>query len=47
MRVEIPCRKRKLVAQLIDPDRAGEAALALAVRYAAEAGWTFSWLAEA
>ncbi len=38
MRVEIPCRKRKLVAQLIDPDRAGEAALALAVRYAAEAG---------
>ena len=38
MRVEIPCRKRKLVAQLIDPDRAGEAALALAVRYSAEAG---------
>ena len=38
MRVEIPCRKRKLVAQLIDPDRAGEAALELAVRYAAEAG---------
>ena len=38
MRVDIPWRKRKLVAQLIDPDRAGEEALSVAVRYAAESG---------
>jgi len=38
MKVDIPWRKRKLVAQLIDPDRAGEEALSLAVCYAAEAG---------
>ena len=38
MKVEIPWRKRKLVAQLIDPDRAGEEALVTAARYASEAG---------
>ena len=38
MKVEIPWRKRKLVAQLIDPDRAGEEALVIAARYASEAG---------
>jgi len=38
MKVEIPWRKRKLVAQLIDPDRAGEDALVTAARYASDAG---------
>lgn len=38
MKVEIPWRKRKLVAQLIDPDRAGEEMLGTAARYASEAG---------
>jgi putative glycerol-1-phosphate prenyltransferase len=38
MKVEIPWRKRKLVAQLIDPDRAGEEALVTAARYASESG---------
>ncbi len=38
MRVDIPWRKRKLVARLIDPDRAGDEELAVAVRLAAEAG---------
>ncbi len=38
MKVEIPWRKRKLVAQLIDPDRAGEEALVTASRYASAAG---------
>lgn len=37
MRVDIPCRKRKVVAQLIDPDRAGEASLVMTARNAAEA----------
>jgi len=37
MKVEIPARKRKLVAQLIDPDRAGEEWLAATTRSAAEA----------
>lgn len=38
MKVEIPWKKRKLVAQLIDPDRAGEETLVTAVRLAEEAG---------
>jgi putative glycerol-1-phosphate prenyltransferase len=38
MKVEIPWRKRKLVAQLIDPDRAGEEVLVTAARYASGAG---------
>ncbi len=38
MKTEIPWKKRKLVTQLIDPDRAGEESLALAVRYAEKAG---------
>lgn len=37
MRVEIPCRKRKVVAQLIDPDRAGDESLDIAARHAVEA----------
>jgi phosphoglycerol geranylgeranyltransferase len=37
MKVDIPCRKRKAVAQLIDPDRAGEESLVITVRHAAEA----------
>lgn len=41
MKIEIPWRKRKLVAQLIDPDRAGEEMLATAVRYASGAGIDF------
>ena len=38
MIVEIPWKKRKLVAQLIDPDRAGEETLVNAARFADEAG---------
>jgi putative glycerol-1-phosphate prenyltransferase len=38
MKVEIPWRKRKLGAQLIDPDRAGEEVLVNAARYASDAG---------
>ncbi len=38
MKVEIPWKKRKLVVQLIDPDRAGEEEVATAVRLAEEAG---------
>lgn len=38
MKVEIPWRKRKLVAQLIDPDRAGEDVLVTAAQYGGEAG---------
>lgn len=38
MKVEIPWRKRKLVAQLIDPDRAGEEMLVTASRLGGEAG---------
>ncbi len=38
MIVEIPWKKRKLVAQLIDPDRAGEETLVNAARLADEAG---------
>ena len=38
MKVEIPWKKRKLVAQLIDPDRAGEETLVNAARLADEAG---------
>lgn len=41
MKVEIPWKKRKLVAQLIDPDRAGEEMLVTAVRYASDAGVDF------
>ena len=37
MKVEIPCRRKKMVAQLIDPDRADEEALVTAVGYAVEA----------
>lgn len=37
MRVEIPCRERKVVAQLIDPDRAGDGSLEITARHAAEA----------
>jgi putative glycerol-1-phosphate prenyltransferase len=37
MRVEIPCRKRKVVAQLIDPDRAGDDTLEAVALHAAEA----------
>ncbi|MBE0679967.1 MAG: phosphoglycerol geranylgeranyltransferase [Bacteroidales bacterium] len=37
MRVDIPCRKRKVVAQLIDPDRAGDESLVMTARHAAEA----------
>jgi len=36
MKVEIPGRKRKIVAQLIDPDRAGEEWLAVTTRQATE-----------
>jgi putative glycerol-1-phosphate prenyltransferase len=38
MRVDIPWRDRKVVAQLIDPDRAGEETLVAAAGHAAEAG---------
>jgi putative glycerol-1-phosphate prenyltransferase len=38
MKVDIPWRKRKLVAQLVDPDRADEEFLALASRNAGKAG---------
>ena len=38
MIVEIPWKKRKLVAQQIDPDRAGEETLVNAARFADEAG---------
>ncbi len=38
MRVDIPWRERKVVAQLIDPDRDGEETLAAAAGHAAEAG---------
>ncbi len=38
MIVEIPWKKKKLVAQLIDPDRAGEETLVNAARFADEAG---------
>lgn len=34
MRVDIPCRKRKVVAQLIDPDRADDGSLVIAARHA-------------
>jgi len=37
MKVDFPGRKRKAVAQLIDPDRAGDEALVVAARHAAEA----------
>ncbi len=37
MKVEISCRRKKMVAQLIDPDRADEEALVTTVGYAAEA----------
>ncbi len=37
MRVDIPCRKRKVVAQLIDPDRAGDESLEITARLAVEA----------
>jgi putative glycerol-1-phosphate prenyltransferase len=36
MKVEIPNRKRKMVAQLIDPDKSGDELLVAAVRYASE-----------
>lgn len=38
MKAEIPWHHRRLVAQLIDPDEAGEERLILTARYAAEAG---------
>ncbi len=38
MRVDIPWRKRKVVAQLIDPDMAGDESLVMTARYASEAG---------
>lgn len=38
MKVKIPWSDRKAVAQLIDPDRAGEETLAAVAGYAAEAG---------
>ena len=38
MMVDIPWKKRKLIARLIDPDHAGEEALVTAVRLADEAG---------
>lgn len=38
MRVDIPWRERKVVAQLIDPDRAGEGTLMAVAGHAAEAG---------
>lgn len=38
MKAEIPWKKRKLVAQLIDPDRAGGDSLATSVMYAERAG---------
>ncbi len=37
MKVDIPCRKRKVVAQLIDPDKAGDDSLVMTARLAAEA----------
>jgi putative glycerol-1-phosphate prenyltransferase len=37
MRVDIPSRKMKVVAQLIDPDRAGDGSPEITARYAAEA----------
>ncbi len=37
MRVDIPCRKRKVVAQLIDPDRAEDESLIMTARQAEEA----------
>lgn len=38
MMVDIPWKKRKLIARLIDPDHAGEETLVTAVRLADEAG---------
>ncbi len=38
MRVDIPSRSRRLVAQLIDPDHSGEGVLSTAARLAAVAG---------
>jgi len=38
MKVEIPWRKRKLIAQLIDPDRAGEEVLVTASHFGVEVG---------
>ena len=37
MKVEIPCRRKKMVAQLIDPDRADEEVLVAVVGHAVEA----------
>ncbi len=38
MRIDIPWNKKKLVARLIDPDNAGDAAIAIAAGHAAAAG---------
>jgi len=38
MRIDIPWKKKKLIAQLIDPDNAGDEAIAIAAGHAAAAG---------